>query len=116
MNKALRGEPLILAGDGSQSRPFAYVEDLADGGARLDDVAANRIYNLASNENVTIKQIAETVKDLIGDVEIVHTPARPGFGGKAVCSERARRELGWTAATPFSEGVRRYVEWPTSRP
>ncbi len=113
VNKALRGEPLTLAGDGSQSRRFVYVEDLADGVARgLDEVAANRVYNLASDENVTIKQIAETVKDLIGDVEIVHTPARPGdFGGKVVCSERARRELGWTAATPFSEGVRRYVEW-----
>src|SRR5207248_8403651 len=49
---------------------------------------------------------------LIGDVEIVHSPARPGdFGGKVVCSERAERELGWTAATPFAEGVRRYVEW-----
>ena len=61
---------------------------------------------------MTIKQIAENVKELIGDVEIVYTAARPGdFGGKVVCSERAERELGWTAATPFSEGVRRYVEW-----
>ncbi len=113
VNKAFKGEPLTLAGDGSQSRRFVYVEDLADGVALgLDDVATNRVYNLASDENVTIKQIAETVKDLIGNVEIVHTPARPGdFGGKVVCSERAERELGWTAATPFTEGVRRYVQW-----
>jgi UDP-glucose 4-epimerase len=113
VNKALRGEPLTLAGDGSQSRRFVYVEDLADGVALgVDEIARNRVYNLASDENVTIKQIAETVQKLIGDVEIVHTPARPGdFGGKIVSSERARRELGWTAATPFSEGVRRYVEW-----
>ena len=79
VNKAFRGEPLTLAGDGSQSRRFVYVEDLADGVARgLDDVARNRVYNLASDENVTIKQIAETVQELIGDVEIVYTPARPG--------------------------------------
>jgi UDP-glucose 4-epimerase len=113
VNKAFKGEPLTLAGDGSQSRRFVYVEDLADGVALgLSDVARNRVYNLASDENVTIKQIAETVQGLIGDVEIVHTPARPGdFGGKVVCSERAERELGWTAATPFSDGVRKYVEW-----
>jgi UDP-glucose 4-epimerase len=113
VNKAFKGEPLTLAGDGSQSRRFVYVEDLADGVALgVDEVARNRVYNLASDENVTIKQIAETVKELIGNVEIVHTPARPGdFGGKVVCSKRAERELGWTAATPFSEGVRRYVEW-----
>ena len=113
VNKAFKGEPLTLAGDGSQSRRFVYVEDLADGVALgLSDVACNRVYNLASDENVTIKQIAETVKDLIGNVEIVHTPARPGdFGGKIVCSARAEQELGWTAATPFAEGVRHYVEW-----
>jgi UDP-glucose 4-epimerase len=113
VNKALAGDPLTLAGDGSQSRKFVYVEDLADGVARgLDDVAVNRVYNLASDETVTIKQIAETIKELMGDVEIVHTPARPGdFGGKIVSSDRAERELGWTAATPFAEGVRRYIDW-----
>ncbi len=113
VNKALAGDPLTLAGDGSQSRKFVYVEDLAEGVALgLEDVAVNRIYNLASDETVTIKQIAETIKELMGDVEIVHTPARPGdFGGKIVSSRRAERELGWTAATPFSEGVRRYIGW-----
>jgi UDP-glucose 4-epimerase len=113
VGKALRNEPLTLAGDGSQSRRFVYVEDLADGVARsLGDVATNRIYNLASNENVSIKQIAEAIREEMGNVEIVHGPGRPGdFGGKVVCSERARRELGWSASTPFAEGVRRYISW-----
>jgi UDP-glucose 4-epimerase len=113
VNKALAGDPLTLAGDGSQSRKFVYVEDLADGVALgLNDVAVNRVYNLASDETVTIKQIAETIKERLGDVEIVHTPARPGdFGGKIVSSDRAARELGWTAATPFSVGVGKYIDW-----
>ncbi len=113
VNKAFKGDPLTLAGDGLQSRRFVYVEDLADGVALgLNEIATNRVYNLASDDNVTIKQIAETVQELVGDVEIVYTPARPGdFGGKVVSSERARRELGWTASTPFAEGVRRYIAW-----
>ena len=117
VNKALAGDPLTLAGDGSQSRKFVYVEDLADGVALgLNEVAVNRVYNLASDETVTIKQIAETIKELMGDVEIVHTPARPGdFGGKIVSSDRAEKELGWTAATPFAEGVRRYIDWRHER-
>ena len=42
----------------------------------------------------------------------MHTAAAPGdFAGKEVSSDRAERELGWTASTPFAEGVRRYVEW-----
>jgi UDP-glucose 4-epimerase len=117
VGRALRGEVLTLAGDGGQSRRFVYVEDLAEGVvAGLADVARNRVYNLASDENVTIKQIAVRVQELLGDVEIVYTPARPGdFNGKVVLSARAERELGWTAATPFAEGVRRYVEWRRDR-
>ena len=113
VNKALRGEPLTLSGDGMQSRRFVYVEDLADGVALgLADVATNRVYNLVSDENVTIKQIAELVQEIVGNTEIVYTPARPGdLGTKIVSGERARDELGWTAGTPFSEGVRKYIDW-----
>jgi UDP-glucose 4-epimerase len=112
-NKAFAGEPLTLSGDGLQSRRFVYVEDLAEGVvAGLADVACNRVYNLVSDENVTIRQIAELVQEYVGNTEIVFGPARPGdLGSKIVSGVRAERELGWTAATPFREGVRRYIDW-----
>jgi len=113
INKALTKLPLTIAGDGSQFRKFVYVEDLAEGIVRgLKPVAKNRIYNLDGTEKVTILQIAETVRDAVGDVEIIHTEARSGdFSGKEVSSERAGKELGWSATTTFSEGVRRYLDW-----
>jgi len=111
--KALRGEPLTIAGDGSQFRRFVYVEDLAEGNVlALKSVAKNKIYNLDGKERVTIKQIAETVQKLIGNVKIESIPARPGdFGGKEVSSELAGKELGWEPKVNFEEGVRRYIEW-----
>ncbi|MGZ8666051.1 MAG: NAD-dependent epimerase/dehydratase family protein [Solirubrobacterales bacterium] len=110
---ALDGGSLTIAGDGQQCRSFVYVEDLAAGVvAGLAPEAENRTYNLSSDETVTILEIAETVQEMTGGCEIVHTPPRPGdFPGKEISSERAREELGWTAETPFREGVRRYVEW-----
>ena len=113
VNKAFAGEPLTLSGDGMQSRRFVYVEDLAEGVvAGLGDIAENRVYNLSSDEDVTIKQIAELVQEIVGNTEIVFGPARPGdLGSKIVLSDRARDELGWSAATPIGEGIRRYVEW-----
>ena len=113
VNKAFAGEPLTLSGDGMQSRRFVYVEDLAEGVvAGLGDLAENRVYNLSSDEDVTIKQIAELVQETVGNTEIIYGPARPGdLGSKIVVSDRAREELGWTASTPFRDGVRRYVEW-----
>jgi len=110
---ALAGEALTIAGDGSQCRSFIYVEDLAAGiVAALAPGAANRTYNLSGDEVVTILEIAETVQEMTGGCEIVHTPPRPGdFPGKEISNERALRELGWKAETSFREGVRRYVEW-----
>jgi UDP-glucose 4-epimerase len=113
VNKAFAGEPLTLSGDGQQSRRFVYVEDLAEGVvAGLGDIAENRVYNLSSDEDVTIKQIAEFVQEIVGNTEIVYGPARPGdLGSKIVLSDRARDELGWSASTPIGEGIRRYVAW-----
>ncbi len=111
--QALEGRALTIAGDGSQSRSFVYVEDLAAGiVAALRPEAANRTYNLSGDELVTILEIAERVQENTEGCEIVHTPPRPGdFPGKSVSNERALLELGWRAETSFRDGVRRYVEW-----
>jgi UDP-glucose 4-epimerase len=113
VKKALAGEPLTIAGDGSQGRRFVYVEDLAEGTVRgLAPHAANRVYNLVGDETVTVKEIASIVRDLVGDVDILHVESRAGdFSGTEVSGARAARELGWEASTPFVEGVRRYIDW-----
>jgi UDP-glucose 4-epimerase len=113
VSKALNGEPLTIAGDGLQTRRFVYVEDLAEGVvAALERGAENRVYNLAGDETVTIRELADVVSDLVDDTEIVHTPGRDGdFGGAVISNERAAEELGWRASTPLREGVRRYLAW-----
>jgi UDP-glucose 4-epimerase len=115
--KALKGEPLTIAGDGSQFRKFVYVEDLAEGNVlALKSVAQNKIYNLDGSERITIKQIAETIQRVIGNVKIEYVPSRPGdFSGKEVSSQLAKVELGWEPKTHFQEGVKRYVEWYKTR-
>jgi UDP-glucose 4-epimerase len=113
---AFEGKALTIAGDGSTTRSFIYVEDLADGiVAALAPEAGGRTYNLSGDEVVTILEIAERVQENTDNCEIVHTPPRPGdFPGKAISNERALSELGWKAETSFKEGVRRYVEWVRS--
>jgi UDP-glucose 4-epimerase len=111
--RALAGEPLMIAGDGRQSRRFVYVEDLVEGIVRaLDPAAANRTFNLVGTEDTSVREIADAVRDAVGDVDIVHGPGRVGdFGGAPVSGARAADELGWTPTTSLAEGVRRYVEW-----
>jgi UDP-glucose 4-epimerase len=113
VKKALNGETLTIAGDGSQFRKFVYVEDLAEGNVlALKSIASNKTYNLDGIEKITIKQIAETIQKIIGNVKIEYVPARTGdFSGKEVSSERAKEELGWVPKTSFNEGLKKYIDW-----
>jgi UDP-glucose 4-epimerase len=113
IGKAKAGTPLTIAGDGSATRQFVYVEDLAEGVvAALDPAGAGRVYNLVGDELVSVKEIADTVRELVADVPVEHGPDRPVdlvFGRAS--GERAAAELGWRPRTSFREGVRRYLDW-----
>jgi UDP-glucose 4-epimerase len=111
--RAMRGEALRIDGDGSQERRFVYVEDLAAAHVlALKPAAANRTYNLESSEAISIRQLAETVRDLVGDVEVTFGPTRPGdYRARIVKSDRARDELGWVPQHTFAEGLRKTLAW-----
>ncbi len=113
IERALRGEPLRIDGDGSQERRFVYVEDLAAAHPLvLDAVAENRTYNLESEETISIRELAETVRDLVGDVEVTFGPARPvDYRARIVRSDRARNELGWLPRHTFQEGMASTLAW-----
>jgi UDP-glucose 4-epimerase len=118
VERAMRGEPLTIAGTGDQERSFVYVEDLADGMVRaLAPHAAGRTYNLGGSETTTIRRLAETVGEVVGHTEIVHVEGRAGdLRGAQVDSGRAERELGWRADTTLEDGIRRYVAWLRAQP
>jgi UDP-glucose 4-epimerase len=111
--RARAGEPLVIAGDGTQARQFVYVKDLAEGVVAAIDVSKPPgTYNLVGTESTSIRTIAEHVRELVADVPIVHVEARKAdVETRRVAAERAARDLGWRASTPFRDGVRSYVDW-----
>jgi len=114
IRKALRGEPLTVAGTGGQFRKFLYVTDLARAHLlAMDERAARETYNIEGARRVTILEVAEGIREILGDpVRIEFVAARPGdFPGKEVNFEKARRELGWEPLVEFKDGLRRTVEW-----
>lgn len=111
---ALSGQGLTINGDGSQYRRYIYVEDLAQAHVlALGAAAANQTLVLEGTEKVTVRQIAESVRDVLGDdVRIEFRPARSGdFAGRDVEARRAQELLGWSPKVSFQEGLGRYVEW-----
>jgi UDP-glucose 4-epimerase len=113
IERALQGEPLIIEGDGAQERSFVYVEDLARAHLlALDERAANRTYNLEGAERISIRQLAELVRELVGDTVIDYRPGRPGdYAAREVSAQRALDELGWRPEVSFAEGLERTIAW-----
>ncbi|HEX5544117.1 MAG TPA: NAD-dependent epimerase/dehydratase family protein [Nitrospira sp.] len=114
IKKALNGQPLTISGKGEQYRNFVYVRDMAEAhvGA-MKESAANQTYNLEGTRKVTVLEVAEGIKKILGDdVKLEFVPARPGdFGGKEVTASKARQELNWYPTTPFEEGLNRTIRW-----
>lgn len=114
LRKALNGEALTVSGKGDQFRKFIYVSDLASAHVlAMGDHAANQTFNLEGTERVTVLDVAQGIRNLVGDhVRIEFTPQRPGdFAGKEVSGEKAKRELGWEPTIAFRDGLGGTVDW-----
>jgi UDP-glucose 4-epimerase len=114
IKKALNGQPLTISGKGEQYRNFVYVRDMAEAHVlAMKNDAANQTYNLEGTRKVTVLEVAEGIKKVLGDdVKLEFVPARPGdFGGKEVTASKARQELDWYPTVSFEEGLRRTVDW-----
>jgi len=113
--QALRGEPLTVFGDGSQTRSFCYVDDMIDGLIRLMS-SPHEItgpVNLGNPAEFTMLELAKQVLALAGgDSPVEHRPLppddpvrrRPDIG-------RARELLGWEPTVPLEEGLKRTVDY-----
>lgn len=118
VRKVLAGEPIRIAGDGSQERNYVYVGDLAAAHVRaLDDKAANGVFALDGAVPVSVVGIARTVGELLGrEVVIEYGPGRPGdYRARPVSTARAKAVLGWDNLTSFEDGVRAYLDWHLAR-
>lgn len=114
IKKAFNGEPLTVAGKGDQFRKFLYVTDMARAHVlAMDAKAVNQTYNIEGAHQVTILDVAEGVKELLGDqVKIEFVPARPGdFRGKEIDYAKAKAELGWEPTIEFRDGLRHTLDW-----
>lgn len=109
----VNGQPVVLWGTGSPRREFLHVDDLA--GAVLFlmiNYHGNEMINIGTGHDMTIAEIAETVRKVVGFAgEIIWDPSKPdGMPRKLLDSDKLG-EMGWKSAVGLSEGVRKTYEW-----
>ncbi|MFZ4584517.1 MAG: NAD-dependent epimerase/dehydratase family protein [Acidimicrobiia bacterium] len=113
------GRPLVIYGDGTQTRDFVFVEDLAEGiaGALTLPAGKNSTVHLGSGTETTVNDLATFVLKTVGEpVEVVHEPARAGEVQRS-CSDisNAQRLFGFDPSTRLEDGLSRTWDWFVSR-
>ncbi len=114
MMQALRGEPLTIYGDGSQTRSFCYVDDLIDGLVRLmESDAGPAPVNLGNPEEITILDFAREILHLTGAAGPLEFRPLPQDDPLQRCPDitRAKKLLGWQPRVGRSEGLRRTLKY-----
>ncbi len=107
IEQALRGEPLTVFGDGSQTRSFCYVSDLVDGLLRLSESDERYPVNLGNPAEMTILEFAHCIRAQFGGSIPIVFEALPSDDPKKRRPDigKAKRVLGWEPKVPLEEGL-----------
>jgi len=115
IQQALRGEPLTVYGDGSQTRSFCYVDDLIDGIVRLLYSNEHLPVNLGNPEETSILEFAEVINRIVGNkAGIVFRPQARLEGDpqrRQPDIQRAKEILGWQPRVSLEDGLRETIAY-----
>ena len=114
MNQILQGRPMTIFGDGSQTRAFSYIDDVAPVMARAieEQRAWNEVFNVGADRPCSLNDLAGRVADAMEVVpSIVHMPARHEVQHVHSSHDKLRRIFGALDSTPLDRGLREMAAW-----
>ena len=114
--RGMAGRPMVIFGDGAQTRDFTYVSDTAKGIllAGLSDAAIGQTINLGSSKEITINHLAQKVADVLdkAEAEVIRDAPRPGDVLRLYAdSTKAQHLLGYKPEVSLSDGLTRLRDW-----
>ncbi|HTP43146.1 MAG TPA: NAD-dependent epimerase/dehydratase family protein, partial [Candidatus Acidoferrum sp.] len=111
----LRGEPIVIYGDGEQTRDFLYVADLVDAILLADKAElAGEVFQIASGRETSVRALVDAMKAMLPDrtFDIRFEPARAGEILRNYANiEKARRMLGFDPTTRLDDGLPKTWQW-----
>ena len=118
MNKHLNGEPITIFGDGTQRRAFSYIGDSVEPlwKAGVDERASKQIINLGGITNVSIKEAADTLIEVMGGGKIVELEPRHEVHSAYSTYRKSVELLDFEHKTNLKEGLTKMWEWAQQQP
>jgi UDP-glucose 4-epimerase len=116
-SRLLAGERPIIYGDGSQTRDFVYVEDVADACMRAAVRGGGRYLNISTGTETSVTQLVDLISVATGRrIAPDYAPARDGDVSRSCLDpSAAKRRLGWEPWTTLERGLEQTVEWFRAR-
>ena len=113
ISQALRGQPVTVHGDGSQTRSFCYVDDLVEAILRNSNSDYLDPINIGNDSEITVRQAAEAVIEMTGNRSKIVFTDRPVNDPERRRPDltRAREVLGWSPTVPWRVGFQRTVDY-----
>jgi UDP-glucose 4-epimerase len=116
-HRLLRGAPLVIYGDGEQTRDFANVRDVAQANYRAATTpGATGAFNIGSGTRVTINELVRLMEKASGiRAEVEYASPRPSDVRDSLTeTAAARRAFGYEPSISLDEGLHEYMEWAKS--
>lgn len=114
MNQLLQGKELTIFGDGTQTRAFSYIGDVAPYIAKSVDIkeAYNNVFNIGADEEYTVKELAETIMKVMSlDQKLRLLPARNEVLNAYSDHSKAKKVFNIHESTSLVDGVTKMVDW-----
>jgi len=110
--RAMRGEDLVVFGDGSASRDYSHISDIVRAYIMVlnNDTLKGKVINFASGQNIMTKDIARHIADAF-NAKVVYGPARPGEVVRFPADVSFAKSLGYSPKISIWKGIDRYIEW-----
>lgn len=118
LNRYRRGLPLLIHGDGLQRRAFSYVDDCLEPlyRAGTDPKAGHQIINLGGSEPVTLRHMADLIRDMLSGVTVEFREARHEVRDAWCTTDKSERLLEYADHMPAASGLSRLWHWLRRQP
>jgi UDP-glucuronate 4-epimerase len=108
----LSGQPIQLFNHGQHRRCFTYIDDLVDGIMHIPKPDCFEVYNIGSEESISLTRYVEILEQCLGKKALVKMlPLQPGDVPNAECDASKLKRTGWLPRVSVEDGVQAFVDW-----